>query len=157
MHRARSLRNAPRADAPSVIGTHDLDIPCDAALGEPEILAISSETLGELGIRTKRRGNVLGAASPWWAVVGSPLFHWALFTLIIVIFVSIGILVTVVFCITSVLDIQVRVRIATMELARVQAALDEYKAHNAASRPDNLARSPLYFEFKSAIPTNVSH
>jgi len=88
MHRGRALGKAALADQQSVIESHDLEIPCDPALSKPEVLSIASETLGELDIRTRRRGDVLSAVSPAWAVVGSPLFHWALVALIVVIFAS---------------------------------------------------------------------
>jgi len=88
MHRGRALGKAALADQRSVIESHDLEIPCDPALSKPEVLAIAGEALGELDIRTKRRGDVLSAVSPSWAVVGSPVFHWALVALIAVIFAS---------------------------------------------------------------------
>jgi cytochrome c biogenesis protein ResB len=88
MHRGRALGKAARADQRAVIESHDFAISCDPALGAPEILSIASVTLRELDIKAKQRGDVLGAVSPWWAVVGSPLFHWALFALIVVIFAS---------------------------------------------------------------------
>jgi hypothetical protein len=88
MHRGRALGKAARADQQSVIESHDLEIPCDPALSKPEALAIASETLRELDVRTKRRGDVLSAVSPPWAVVGSPVFHWALVALIVVILAS---------------------------------------------------------------------
>jgi len=88
MHRERTFGKAALADQQAVIEGHDLEILCDPALGKQEVLSIASKTLGELDIRTKRRGDVLSAVSPSWAVVGSPLFHWALFALIVVIFAS---------------------------------------------------------------------
>jgi hypothetical protein len=88
MHRGRALSKAALADQQSVMESHDLEIPCDPALSTPEVLSIAFETLGGLDIRTKRRGDVLSAVSPSWAVVGSPVFHWALVALIVVIFAS---------------------------------------------------------------------
>lgn len=88
IHRSRALRKATLADETSVSATHDLEIACDPALSKPEVLSIASETLGELDIHTKRRGDVLSAVSPSWAVAGSPVFHWALVALIVVIFAS---------------------------------------------------------------------
>lgn len=88
MHRGRALGQAALADQQSVTESHDLEILCDPALSGPDVLSIASETLGELDIRTKRRGDVLSAVSSSWAVVGSPLFHWALLALIVVIFAS---------------------------------------------------------------------
>ncbi|HEY5547999.1 MAG TPA: cytochrome c biogenesis protein ResB [Coriobacteriia bacterium] len=88
VHRGHALGQAAIADQQSVIENHDLEIQCDSALSKPEVLSIASRTLGELEIRTKRRGDVLSAVSPSWAVVGSPVFHWALLALIVVIFAS---------------------------------------------------------------------
>jgi len=88
MHRGRALSKAALADQQSVVESHDLEILCDPALSKPEVLSIASETLRELDIRTKRRGDVLSAVSPSWAVVGSPVFHWALVALFVVIFAS---------------------------------------------------------------------
>jgi cytochrome c biogenesis protein ResB len=88
IHRARALGKAALADQQSVMESHDLEIPCDPALSKQEVLSVASETLAGLGIRTKRRGDVLGAVSRSWAVVGSPVFHWALVALIVVIFAS---------------------------------------------------------------------
>jgi cytochrome c biogenesis protein ResB len=88
MHRGRALGKAALADQQSIIESHDVEILCDPALSEPEVLSIASETLRELDIHAKRRGDVLSAVSPSWAVVGSPLFHWALVALIVVIFAS---------------------------------------------------------------------
>jgi cytochrome c biogenesis protein ResB len=88
MHRGRALGKAALEDQQSVIESHDLEILCDPALSKPEVLSIASETLGELDIRTKLRGDVLSAVSPSWAVLGSPVFHWALLALIVVIFAS---------------------------------------------------------------------
>jgi len=88
MHRGRALGQAALAGQQAVIESHDLEILCDPALSGPDVLSIASKTLGELDIRTKRRGDVLSAVSPSWAVVGSPLFHWALLALIVVIFTS---------------------------------------------------------------------
>jgi cytochrome c biogenesis protein ResB len=86
--RARTLRIAAAADEHSVSETHDLEIACDPALSGPEILSIASETLGRLGIPTKRRGDLLGSVSPWWSVWGSPVFHWGLLALLLVILVG---------------------------------------------------------------------
>jgi cytochrome c biogenesis protein ResB len=52
------------------------------------VLSIASERLKQLGIRTKRRDGLLGAVSAPWTVWGSPVFHWALFALIVTLLVG---------------------------------------------------------------------
>jgi cytochrome c biogenesis protein ResB len=79
----RTLRRSERADVQSLGESHDLEITCDPALGESEVLSVASETLERLGIRTKRRGKTITAISPAWSVWGSPVFHWALLALIV--------------------------------------------------------------------------
>jgi len=83
--RARTLRSAAAADEQSVTAGHDLEIACDPARNGSDVLSTASDTLGRLGIRAKRRGDLLGAVSPWWSVWGSPVFHWALVALVVVI------------------------------------------------------------------------
>jgi cytochrome c biogenesis protein len=81
--KGRALRGAWAVDGQELTARHDLAITCDASLAAPAALSLASETLGRLGIRTKRRGDVIIAASPWWSVWGSPAFHWALLALIV--------------------------------------------------------------------------
>jgi len=88
MHRGRALANAGRADEQSVAARHDFEISCDPVLSASEVLPIASETLRDLGVRTKRRGDMLAAVSPAWSVLGSPIFHWALLALIVVVLAS---------------------------------------------------------------------
>jgi hypothetical protein len=86
--RSRILRKAAAADEQSVVEGHDLEIACDHALSGPAVLSIASETLERLGIRTKRRGDLLTNVSASWSVWGSPAFHWALVALIMAILVG---------------------------------------------------------------------
>lgn len=88
LSRSRALRSALRTDGPSLADSHDLEIACDPALSESEVLSMASDALGIRGIKTKRRGDVLTAVSPVWSVWGSTVFHWALVTLIAVILVG---------------------------------------------------------------------
>ena len=83
LSKGRTLREAAVADGCSLAKSHHLEIGCDPALSGPEVLSIASATLGHLGIRTKRRNDLLAAVSPSWSVWGSPVFHWALFALIV--------------------------------------------------------------------------
>lgn len=86
--RARTLRKADRADQRSIAETHDCEIACDPVLSGPEILSIATETLGRLGIKAKRHDDVIGAVSSSWSVWGSPVFHWALVALIVLVLVG---------------------------------------------------------------------
>jgi cytochrome c biogenesis protein ResB len=86
--RARTLRKARRADESSIIGDHDLEIVCDPALSASEVLSVVSGTLTHLGIKTKERDGVLAAVSSPLSVWGSPIFHWALLALMVVILVG---------------------------------------------------------------------
>jgi cytochrome c biogenesis protein ResB len=86
--KARTLRKAALAEAASVAESHDLEIECDPALRGPEVMSIASEKLARLGVRTKRRGDMLIDVSSPWSVWGSPVFHWALVGLIMALIVG---------------------------------------------------------------------
>jgi cytochrome c biogenesis protein len=83
--KGRTLRQAAAAaaDRQSLTEVHDLGIECDPALNGEEVLSLASGTLERLGIKTKRRDEVLAAVSSPWSVWGSPVFHWALLALIL--------------------------------------------------------------------------
>jgi len=84
-HRARALRGAQDQDRDSLISAHNLEIVCAVGRGSTEAVAEADAALRRLGIKTKRRGDVLSAVSPWWTVWGSPVFHWGLVALIAVV------------------------------------------------------------------------
>ena len=84
MARGHALRGALAAEKQGLAARHDLEIACDPDLSEPEVLSIASETLRRLGIKTKPQDGVITAVSPSWSAWGSPVFHWALFALIVV-------------------------------------------------------------------------
>lgn len=86
--RTRTLREAAVPDGWSPATDHDLSIPHDPVAGPEEILARSAEVLEGLGVRTKRRGEVLCAVSPAWSVWGSPVFHWGLVAVVLALFVG---------------------------------------------------------------------
>lgn len=83
--RAKALRRAAAADSTSVAVTHDLEVAIAAASSGQDALSIASATLSDLGIKAKARDGVLVSVSPAWAVWGSPVFHWALLAIILVI------------------------------------------------------------------------
>lgn len=86
--RTRTLKEAAIASEASVSAAHDLEIMCDPDLRATDVISRTADTLEHLGIRTKRRGDVLFAVSRCWAVWGSPVFHWGLVLLILAIFVG---------------------------------------------------------------------
>ncbi len=88
MTKNRILRRAAEADAQSLVEKHDLEVPCGSAMSESEILSTASETFARIGLKTKRSGSVLAAVSPPWTVWGSPVFHWALLALIVIMLVG---------------------------------------------------------------------
>ncbi|HEX9094214.1 MAG TPA: cytochrome c biogenesis protein ResB [Coriobacteriia bacterium] len=50
-----------------------------SAVGDREtVLAASTAALSDLGLRTRRGPETVEASSGMWALLGSPLFHWAL-------------------------------------------------------------------------------
>ena len=83
--RMGTLRKATSANAWSLRADHDFEITCDSTLSAPKVLSTASDTLGTLGIKTKRKGDMLSAVSSPWSVWGSPVFHWALLALIVVV------------------------------------------------------------------------
>lgn len=86
--RARVLRDAARSDSASIKRHHDIEVACDPSLTTAEALDISAETLQRLGARAARDADVVRDVSPWWTVAGSPVFHWALLAMIVVILVG---------------------------------------------------------------------
>jgi cytochrome c biogenesis protein ResB len=86
--RTRTLHCAALADARSVSESHDLEILCDPALSRSAVLSIASETLEDVGIKTKRREDLLSAVSARWTAWGSPVFHWALLGLVVALLVG---------------------------------------------------------------------
>jgi cytochrome c biogenesis protein ResB len=81
--KARALRRAAIDGRDSLAARHDLEIACDPALGAEEVLSAASAVFSRLGIKTRRRSDVLSAVSRPWSVWGSPIFHWALLALIV--------------------------------------------------------------------------
>jgi len=86
LSRSRALRAALSADDP--LAGRGLEIPCDPALGESEVLTVASDALGRLGITVRDREGLLVAVSAPWATWGSAAFHWALVALIVGILVG---------------------------------------------------------------------
>lgn len=83
--RARKLRQAAASSEESLSADHDFEVACDPARSRADVLSAASAALGRLGVPTKRRGDLLIAVSARWSVWGSPVFHWALVALTVVI------------------------------------------------------------------------
>jgi cytochrome c biogenesis protein ResB len=88
LHKRRTLKHAALTDEVSLADSHDFEIACDPGLSASEVLSIASETLAELGIQPKRRGDVLSSVSAGWSVWGSPVFHWSLLALVLIMLVG---------------------------------------------------------------------
>ena len=86
--RMHALRTAAGVDAGSLTAEHDLEIVCNPVLSEAEVLSKAAGALAHLGIRTRQRGALLHSVSPGWAVWGSPVFHWGLVALMLVLLLS---------------------------------------------------------------------
>lgn len=86
--RMRSLREAAAAGDVWLSSELDVDIACAPGLSESEVLSVASDALARCGIKTKRRGGLLSSVSPAWSVWGSPVFHWALVALMMVLMIG---------------------------------------------------------------------
>jgi cytochrome c biogenesis protein ResB len=88
LSRTRVLRAERSGDGAELAAAHDIEIRCAPGMDSSTALASVAGTLKRLGIRTKRADGVLRSISPWWSVWGSPVFHWGLLALIVVILVG---------------------------------------------------------------------
>ena len=87
--RMRTLREAARSDAASLCDRADqVEVACGAGVSQASALETAAETLARLGVKTRRRDGLLYSVSPWWSVWGSPVFHWGLLAIMIVILVG---------------------------------------------------------------------
>ena len=86
--RMRTLRTAAEADHQWLSAHRDLEINCDLTLSPSEVVSRAAETLEGLGIKAKRGDGNLAAVSPGWTVLGSPVFHWGLLAVIVVVLVA---------------------------------------------------------------------
>jgi cytochrome c biogenesis protein ResB len=82
--RSRTLRDAALGDSVALVENHDFEITCSGALSPSDALSIAQKTLNPLGVRTKARDGMIVGVSPRWTVWGSPVFHWALLGLLVV-------------------------------------------------------------------------
>lgn len=81
---SRQLRAADTGDVP-IIAERAIHIECDPTLDDDRILDITAHALGELGLAPRTRNASIVAVSRPWSVWGSPVFHWALVALIVVV------------------------------------------------------------------------
>jgi cytochrome c biogenesis protein ResB len=85
MARSRALARARQLDAGSLAVEHDLEVALDPAMTAAEAVTTASRVLADLGVRTKRRGELLTAVSAPWTAWGSAVFHWSLVALILLV------------------------------------------------------------------------
>lgn len=81
--RASLLRQAAVQD-PQGTPDRDLEFTCGRTLDSASILDVASRTLDVLGIRVRRHDCRVAAVSAPWSAWGSPVFHWALLALILI-------------------------------------------------------------------------
>jgi cytochrome c biogenesis protein ResB len=81
--RAHALSEAAASNESFVAARHDLEIVCRPGLVPSEVISAASDALKPLGVRAKRRGNLLSEVSPVWSVWGSPVFHWGLLIILL--------------------------------------------------------------------------
>jgi len=86
MHRSRLLRDITDDDARQLAArpTFSVDV---ASVEAPQPTAAVSGAFRGMGLRVQERDGMVVAVSRPWAVFASPVFHWALFALILAMFV----------------------------------------------------------------------
>ncbi len=85
-HRNRLLRGISVADARQLAARPTFSVEVPAADAQEPLVAVSGAFRGT-GLRVRERDGMVVAVSRPWAVFASPVFHWALFALILVMFV----------------------------------------------------------------------
>lgn len=88
LHRSGTLRRSSLADDASIQHEHDFAISLPPGVGGDDALSTAAYELKALGVKTKRRSGVLEAVSGRWTAWGSPIFHWALLGLLVVLLVG---------------------------------------------------------------------
>jgi cytochrome c biogenesis protein ResB len=83
--KSRLLLSALPAGDDEPSADHDLEVVCGPSISGDQVLSTASATLSRLGIRAKVRDGRLAAVSPVWSVWGSPVFHWSLLALILIV------------------------------------------------------------------------
>lgn len=86
--KAALLAATGAVDAGTLAERHDLVIEFPVSLSDAEALGRVSSALKRVGLPTRRTGGLVWAASPRWTVWGSPVFHWALLALVLVVAVG---------------------------------------------------------------------
>jgi len=87
MHRSRLLRDISDDDARQLVSRPTFSVEVASDGDESQTLGAVSGALRGTGLRPRGRDGMVVAVSRPWAVFASPVFHWALFALIIVMFV----------------------------------------------------------------------
>jgi cytochrome c biogenesis protein ResB len=86
--RSRALGAAARVDGASLTAAHDRVIDLGRASGGPGATGVAGDALEGLGFRVRRTDESVRVVSPTWSVWGSPVFHWALVALAVVVLLS---------------------------------------------------------------------
>lgn len=76
--RSRALKDATRPENLPTRLDHDMLIECPEGMDASTALSVADRALRSLGIKARRTGSALVAASSPLAPWGSPVFHWAL-------------------------------------------------------------------------------
>lgn len=87
IHRSRLLREISDDDARQLAARPTFSVEVSAADVLEPAAAVSGAFRG-MGLRVKERDGMVVAVSRPWAVFASPVFHWALFALILAIFAA---------------------------------------------------------------------
>lgn len=86
MHRSRLLRGIGDTEARQLLARPTFTIEVVASDDRSQAETAVADAFRGMGLRTRERDGVLVAVSRPWAVFASPVFHWALFALILVMF-----------------------------------------------------------------------
>ncbi len=86
--KARRLKAAALMGPAELQRAHDISIPLDTAASRADVLERAASVFAALGVKTRRRQDVVLAVSPSWSVWGSAVFHWALVALVLTVFAS---------------------------------------------------------------------
>ena len=86
IHRSRLLREISDDDARQLAARPTFSVEV-SSIDVPEPTAAVAGAFRSMGLRARERDGMVVAVSRPWAVFASPVFHWALFALILVLFV----------------------------------------------------------------------
>lgn len=85
VEKAAALRDARAGREGSSAERHDVRIPVAPGIEDSAVLDAAMRGLSRAGMRARREADRVTAISPSWSAWGSPVFHWALFAVMIII------------------------------------------------------------------------